>query len=163
MEDQEWKKGVNLRVYRFSAEDKDWMSMVYRATDSIEDANAVMVPFIRARKMMAQKVKEGYEFSLTPKDKVIIGLCESAGRSRFRRIFMKPAESDWKRFKEIHDKRAELDARLANPLMDLEKADGEAMLKAMIEQLAAKNFTLKSRESSSNGEFHQENIHLAKA
>ncbi len=166
-------KGVTLTVWRLKAEGQDWLSMVYRATDHVAEANEVMQPFLEARRMINQKELDGYEASLTELEKAAVALVEAHPRRLqewealpfLGKVFGKrperPSDEAVKIFERVTSKRTELRNRIANPLMDFQLADGEAVLTAMLEQLTGKGFSTPTRKAESNGEFYKEVIELS--
>lgn len=165
-------KGITLNVWRFFDTKDERLSLHYRASDRIEKANAVIKPFIEARKEMRRKEKEGYEFSLTPEDKASFEKVENHSRALqeweakgfFKFLYQRPerpTDEQVKKWKEISEKRSEFESRIANPLIDLLKEDGEAMLKDLISGWIKSGFKIKNRVPETNGEYVKETIELA--
>lgn len=164
-------KGITLNVWRFTDKDER-MSLLYRVTDHIDEANSVMTPFINGRKTVLKEETNNFENGVTVADKSSIARVENHARamqeyqacSWLRRALsskpVRPSDADVATWKRVTDARAELSNRLANPLMDLLKPDGEAMLKGMMEEWAKVGFTQSANDQESNGEYVKEVIGL---
>ena len=175
------EKGVNLICHKYQVDGRDYFSMLYRATESIDEANEVLNRYIAARKEMRKKDLDGFEAEVTSLEKIACQMVENHPRklqeweadkanAGILKLFFKgfdkkpdrPSEEATKIYKRVTDKRAELNSLLANPLLQLDGADGAAMLKAIVEELEAKGFKVKSREAESNGDWTKETIVLTK-
>jgi hypothetical protein len=168
-------KGVIFQVYRFKAEEKEYMSIVYRATDHIVEANEIVGGFLEARRSINKAVLDGFEADIGVPEKTACAQVENyplklkeweenRSRAGFLAVLFgrkrtrpgrpsEPSVEAIKIFGRVSDKRAELKSRSANPFMDIPKEDGEPMLKAMTDGLVAKGFRVSKQNDETNGEY----------
>lgn len=159
----ETNHSIVIEASRFPAEDKEWFGMKYRAYDHIEEANAVMKPYLDNRKEIAKKELQGFEISLTPEDH---SDCDRIERHTLALqkwpafLLFRPSAKIMENCQKVNNKRAELTNRVNNPFVDLEKADGVAMLKSMLEELDKAGFKVSEVKEESNGEYVKETFTL---
>ena len=168
----EENKGIHLNTFKYEAEGRQLMGMLYRAYDHIEEANAVVKPFMDNRKAFNERCLVAYETALDP--------FVSANSQRvsehphklqewevlpwYKKLFcfrpIRPTDAEVEDWKKVSDKKAELNSLIANPLMNLVAEDGEQMVLDLVQGWKEKGFELKGQEEESNGEYIKKSIKL---
>lgn len=163
----EINKGIVLNTFKYQADGRDLMGMLYRAYDHIEEANAVIKPFMDNRKAFNERALAAYEAALDPYESAVSlrvndhprALQDYEALPWWKRLFcirpLRPTDDEVKIWKKVSDKRAELNSLIANPLMNLVAEDGEQLTKDLIEGWKKAGFGLHSTKEESNGEYHK--------
>lgn len=166
------EKGITLVVWNFSAENKEYVSVVYQATDHIDEANEIYKPFFDARKETRVRELAFFEQNVTPEEKSDVAKVENHAPSLqehqalnpvlrlFRPKPPRPTEEQVATWKRVTEKRTELTNRKANPLHDLEAVDGNALVRDLTLGWESKGFHVSKTEEKSNGEYRNKTIEL---
>lgn len=165
-------RGVQLYLARYSAKGKDYAGMVYRTNCCVDEANAVMRPFLDARKALAQRELDYFLKNVDPQTVKAIALVERwkldmqdwdrsswLAKTLFRQPEM-PPEDVRETYKTYDDLKSELSNRAGNCLMDMLREDGEGLLRDVLKSFEAAGFVVDSHERESNGEYDTENFIL---
>ena len=162
---EEINKGIHLNTFKYQADGRDLMGMMYRAYDHIEEANAVIQPFLKVRKELNQRFLTAYEESLDPfvsanwlrVNEHPRKLQEYEALPWWKRLIcirpIRPTDEEVTDWKTVSDKKAELNSLIANPLMNLVAEDGEALERDLIAGWTEKGFGIHSQQDESNGEY----------